>query len=102
MGHYRKGQCYHPDRQRRYLVVWSMFWECLEFETLEPMADLKAAMVLTLGRLAANGWQAEGQADYGSVFMRCGSERRLLMLTARHPHDSSRQAFNPHDTAAPG
>ena len=102
MGHYRKGQCYRPVRQPRYLVVWSMFWDCLEFEPVPPLADLKLAMGGALSRLAALGWEAEGAADHGSVFMRRGNERRLLMLTPRHPHDASSQAFSPHRPAGAG
>ncbi len=102
MGHYRKGQCFDADRHPRYLVVWSMFWDCLEFETIPARADLRAAMRCALQRLGDLGWEAEGTHDYGAVFMRRGIERRLLMLTRRHPQDSSTHAFSPHRSGGPG
>jgi hypothetical protein len=36
-------------------------------------------------RLAGDGWQAEGETEYGFVFIRRDTEQRLLMLTPRDP-----------------
>jgi hypothetical protein len=95
MARYRKGSAYIPDKEPRYVVVWSMHHESLEFKVLPPMADLMAAMTAAIARLAADGWQAEGGHEFGSVFVRRGDERRLLMLTRRHPLDNTPQSFNP-------
>jgi hypothetical protein len=55
---------------------------------LEPAADLSGAMAATIERLEGDGWQAEGTAEYGFVFIRREGERRLLMLTERDPHST--------------
>src|ERR1700760_14813 len=96
MGRYRKGQCFDVDREPRYIILWNMFWECLEFEVVPPMSDLQAALRSAIARLCADVWFAEGDGAYGSVFLRRAHDRRLLILTKRHPHDDSRQAFSPY------
>jgi hypothetical protein len=52
-------------------------------------------MAATIERLAGDGWQAEGGAEYGFVFIRRKGERRLLMLTPRDPYSAAPQSFNP-------
>jgi hypothetical protein len=52
-------------------------------------------MAATIGRLASEGWQAEGSAEYGFVFIRHGADRRLLMLTERDPYTGAPQSFSP-------
>jgi hypothetical protein len=52
-------------------------------------------MAAAIDRLAGDGWQAEGSAKYGFVFVRRGTERRLLTLTERDPRDTSPQSFSP-------
>ncbi len=74
----------------RYVVLRDLHWHVLECQRLEPAADLVGAMTATITRLAADGGQAEGIAQYGFVF-----ERRLLMLTPRDPYDTTSQSFNP-------
>jgi hypothetical protein len=52
-------------------------------------------MIDTLRRLEAQGWEAEGDTPYGFAFIRRQGDRRLVMLTARDPFDSSLQCFDP-------
>jgi hypothetical protein len=61
---------------------------------LDPDVDLRAATTAAIERLAGDGWQPEGGAEYGSVFVRRGNDRRLLMLTALDPGDKSPQSFS--------
>jgi len=46
-------------------------------------------------RLEAEGWQAEATPEYGFVFVRRGTDRRLLTLTPRDPYDTAPQSFSP-------
>jgi hypothetical protein len=52
-------------------------------------------MAAALDRAAGEGWQAEGGVEYGFVFIRRESERRLLMVTPRDPRRTAEQAFSP-------
>jgi hypothetical protein len=52
-------------------------------------------MAAALDRLASEGWQAEGTAEYGFVFVRRETERRLQMLTERDPYSTTVQSFSP-------
>jgi len=60
-----------------------------------PIRRMAAAM----GRLEAEGWLAEGSAEYGFVFIRRAGERRLLMLTPRDPCRTTSQSFSPFRSA---
>ena len=86
---------YNKATTPRYVALWDMHWHVLECQRLEPAADLSGAMTATIDRLAGEGWQAEGGAEYGFVFIRRETERRLLMLTPRDPYDTVRQSFSP-------
>lgn len=86
---------YQNDSQPRYIVVFGPQREIIDCQRLDPTADLSGAMAATIERLAADGWQVEGTADYGSVFVHRGGERRLLMLTQRDPYDTAVQSFSP-------
>jgi len=79
----------------RYVVVWDLQWQVIECQRLEPKADLSGAMTAAIERLEAQGWEAEGSAEYGFVFIRRGADRRLLMLTPRDPVNTAAQSFNP-------
>ena len=57
--------------------------------------DLSIAMAAAIERLEGEGWQVEGSAEYGFVFIRRETERRLLMLTPRDPYNSALQSFDP-------
>jgi hypothetical protein len=86
---------YKNDSQPRYIALYDMQHQVIEVQRLDPASDLSGAMAATIERLAADGWQAEGTADYGSVFVHRGGERRLLMLTQRDPYDTAVQSFSP-------
>jgi len=51
--------------------------------------------------LASEGWEPEGDALYGFVFIRRLGERRMLMLTPRDPLQNSPQSFDPFKGSAP-
>jgi hypothetical protein len=86
---------YNKSRTPSYVVVWDLQWHVLECQRLEPAADLSGAMEATIERFEGEGWQAEGSAEYGFVFIRRGKERRLLTLTPRDPYDVTPQSFSP-------
>jgi hypothetical protein len=79
----------------RYIVLWDLQWHVIECQRLEPAADLSGAMAAAIDRLEGEGWQPEGTAEYGFVFIRRGSDRRLLEITPRDPHDAGPQSFSP-------
>jgi hypothetical protein len=83
----------------RYVVVWDVHWHVLEYQRLEPAADLSGAMAATIERLSGDGWQAEATPEYGFVFVRRETERRLLMLTPQDPSSSTLQSFDPFRSA---
>ncbi len=80
----------------RYLVLWNMYWQVIDCRCLEPATDLAVAIAAAIKRLKAEGWQAEGSAEYGFVFIRRGTDRRLLMLTERDPFSTRSQSFSPY------
>ena len=86
---------YKNDSRPRCIVQFGPQREIIDCQRLEPATDLRGSMVATIERLAADGWQAEGTADYGSVFVRRAGERRLLMLTERDPNSTAPQSFSP-------
>ena len=79
----------------RYVVLWDLHWHVLECGRLEPAADLSGAMAAAIDRLASEGWEAEATPEYGFVFIRRETERRLLMLTPRDPYSTVPQSFSP-------
>jgi hypothetical protein len=83
----------------RYVVLWDLHWHVLDCQRLEPATDLSGAMAATIDRLAGDGWGAEATPEYGFVFIRRESERRLLMLTPRDPYSTVPQSFSPFGSA---
>jgi hypothetical protein len=79
----------------RYVVVWDLHWRVLECRRFEPGSDLSAAMAAAIDCLANNGWLAESTPEYGFVFVRRATERRLIMLTPRDPSNSAQQSYSP-------
>ena len=79
----------------RFMVLWDLHWQLLDCRRLEPAAELLVAMRSAIERAAADGWTAETTPHYGFVFLRNGTNRRLLMLTPRDPHCTAAQSFNP-------
>jgi hypothetical protein len=86
---------YARSAQAAYIALQDMEHRLIEVQRLDPAADLSGAMAATIERLAAHGWQAEGSAQYGFVFIRRQMERRLLMLTERDPYSTAVQSFSP-------
>jgi len=86
---------YARSAQAAYIALQDMGHRLIEVQRLEPATDLRRAMAATIERLAADGWQAESSAKYGSVFVHRAGERRLLMLTERDPYSTTVQSFSP-------
>jgi hypothetical protein len=84
----------------RYIVVWSLQWQVIDCQRVEPHCDLSAAMSSALQQLQSLGWEAEGGTPYGFAFIHRQGERRLLMLTPRDPFDASLQSFDPFKNSA--
>jgi len=77
------------------MVIWGLQWQVIECQRVEPAADLSGALATLLERLVGEGWQSEGTSEYGFVFIRRGTERRLAMLTPRDPYSPTAQSFSP-------
>jgi hypothetical protein len=90
---------YVNDTMPRWVAVFGLQWQVIESHRLEPAADLSGAMATAIERLAGDGWQAEDQPRFGFVFLQRDTERRLLMLTPRDPHDTTPQSFLPFRSA---
>jgi hypothetical protein len=86
---------YNKAPTPRYVVLWDLHWHVLDCQRLERAADLSSAMAAAIERFASVGWQAEATPEYGFVFIRRESERRLLMLTPRDPYSAGPQSFSP-------
>jgi len=71
------------SRQPRWLVLRDMFHNVLDSTELAPGSDLRRAFATGLADLERQGWESEG-ASGAMVFVRRGSERRLLAI---HEHD---------------
>ena len=94
MGRY-KFIAYEKSSTPRYIVVYTLQWHIIDTHRIEPHADLFAVMTSAMEQLATEGWEAEGDALYGFVFIRRLGERRMLMLTPRGPFQMSVQSFDP-------
>jgi hypothetical protein len=86
---------YASANTSRYLVLFDLQWKVIEYQRIEPSADLRTAMTATLQRLTQEGWRSEGDTRFGFVFLNRNGTRRLLILTERDPHDSTSQTFSP-------
>src|SRR5271166_2647865 len=86
---------YQNDKEPRYITVFGLQWQLIDCRRVDAAADLPAAMTAAIEQLEREGWQAEGEPDYGSVFIRRKTERRLLMLTPRDPRSTTLQTFSP-------
>jgi hypothetical protein len=94
MGRYRF-TAYETDTRPRYVAVFGLQWQVIDCLRVEAGTDLRAAMAAAIERWHGEGWEAEGSAEYGFVFIRRNEERRLLMLTPRDPYSTAKQAFSP-------
>lgn len=94
MGRYQF-PAYRVANAPRFIVVWTLHWEVLDCQRLEPGSDLNQAMNTALERARHEGWNVECDAAYGFTFLSRSGERRLLLLTARDPASSALQSFSP-------
>jgi hypothetical protein len=94
MGRY-PDQVYAKAATPRWIAVFGLQWQHIESQRLEPGADLAGAMAAAIERIAREGWQIEAEPRFGFAFLRNKSDRRLLMLTPRDPHDNRPQSLNP-------
>jgi hypothetical protein len=62
----------------RYVVMWDLHWHVIDCQRLAPAADLSGAMTAAVDRLVSDGWEVESTPEYGFIFVRRESERRLL------------------------
>ncbi len=78
------------SRLPRWLVLRDMFHNVLDSTEMPPGTDLRRTFAEGLAALEREGWQSEGAGgamESGPmVFVRRGSERRLLTV---HEHDPS-------------
>lgn len=70
----------------RWLVLRDMFHNVLDATELAPGTDLRKSFADGLATLERAGWQSEG-ASGAMVFVRRGSERRLLAIHEHDPHE---------------
>lgn len=91
----RRLNVYVITNEPRWIVLYDAQRAVLECQRVEPATDLPGAMAAAILRLEGEGWQAEGPAPYGFVFVRRGQERRLLSMTPRDPADHRPQMFSP-------
>jgi hypothetical protein len=92
---------YARSNQFAYVVLRDMQHQVIECQRLDSATDLRGAMEEAVKRLAADGWRAEGRADYGFVFIRREDERRLLSITERDPYSTGRN-HSTHSSEATG
>jgi hypothetical protein len=91
---------YHHDvyaraNTPRYLVLFDLQWQFIEYQRLEAGADLGSAMTTTVNRLVSEGWEPESTVRFGFVFLHRNGTRQLLILTERDPLDTRAQTFSP-------
>ena len=74
------------SRLTRWLVLRDMFHNVVDSTELTPGTDLRTAFAAGLAALERAGWHNEG-ASGGMVFVRRGTERRLLAIHEHDPHE---------------
>jgi hypothetical protein len=70
----------------RWLVLRDMFHNVLDVTELPAGTNLRKAFADGLAQVERDGWQSEG-ASGSMVFVRRGSERRLLTIHEHDPHE---------------
>jgi hypothetical protein len=86
---------YANCRTARYIVLFDLQWQIVEWRRLDASTDLRNAMSTTIDRLSQEGWQPESTPKFGFVFLNRAGTRRLLILTERDPFDATPQTFSP-------
>jgi hypothetical protein len=94
MGRYHH-DVYMSASTPRYLVLFDLQWKVIEYQRLEPCADLHRAMTTTLNQLVRDGWELGSTVKFGFVFLNRNGTRRLLILTERDLFDARPQTFSP-------
>jgi hypothetical protein len=94
MARYRHN-VYASAKTPRYVVLFDLQWQVVEYQRLEPACDLDSAMRTAMQELIEGGWHPENAAQFGFVFLNRNGVRRLLMLTERDPYDLRPQTFSP-------
>ncbi len=82
----------------RYVVIWDLQWQVIEFQRVDPGSGSHTAFTQCLERLACDGWKPEGCGEFGFVFIARSGERRLVTITQRDPRNAAEQTFSPFDT----
>jgi hypothetical protein len=86
---------YVNDTWPRCIILCDSQRLLLDCGRLERTAGLSGAMAATIRPVASEGWEAESDAAYGFVFIRCDNERHLLVLTPLDPNGPRPQRFSP-------
>jgi hypothetical protein len=87
---------FRKTSRRRYVVLWDVLWRLIECVEIPAHSDPRSGFLEAIDRCRTQGWQAEGSAQFGFVFLSRGADRRLLVLTERNPSDGGEQAFSPY------
>lgn len=90
-----KHNVYASAKTPRYVVVFDLQWQIIDWQRVEPSADLRSAINTVIDRLVCEGWEPESTVRFGFVFLNRSGVRRLLILTERDPRDRTSQAFSP-------
>ena len=83
------------EHNRGYLIAFTLHWEVIEVRRVDPAVGASRALHEFINEYKADGWLAEGDANYGFLFMNRMGRRILVEVTPRNPYDTSVQAFNP-------
>jgi hypothetical protein len=86
---------YAATGRARFIVLWDLQWRIVDCRRLDVGIGLRESVAAAVATLQHDGWQTEGTAEFGFVFLRRDGERRLLMLTARDPREHAAQSFSP-------
>ena len=78
MARYRHN-VYAKAKTPRYVVLYDLQWQVVEYRRLEPASDLGRAMSTATQGLIEAGWHPESAAQFGFVFLNREGVRRLLI-----------------------
>jgi hypothetical protein len=101
MGRIRSNPFSGSSTLRHYIVIWDLEWQVIDCRSLPRGGGLCAALAEALERLGLEGWQAEGNCEFGFAFVARGGERRLVMITGRDPFNATTQSFSPFGASSP-
>ncbi len=78
------------------MVAFDLQWKVIEMRRVDPQQSAACALARFVNEYEATGWEAEGDGNYGFVFIHRAGERMLLEITPRDPTDRGPQSFNPY------